>query len=134
MIDLTSKFNEAIEISRESFSEAQWYSALVLLLTEAELTFIWDDIDDRWIKIGNENSPQIMAARSFPLIFAQQSKIVQIFNDIYKNNFIYELYLSNVAKNYCVKSNEVPIWFSCGNNSEPWCNEFSLEDLFYETH
>ena len=112
MIDLTSKFNEAIEISHKAFSEAQWYSALVLLATQAELEFIWDDIDDRWIKIGYKKSPQLMAARFIPLLFAQQSQIVQIFTDIYKNNFVIEFYLSNVEKNYCVKSREVPSWFS----------------------
>ena len=77
MIDLTLKFETAFHFSNQSFREMKWYSALVLLSTETNFVFVWDDIDDSWIKLGNNDVYSIMVARYLPLIFARDLTIIK---------------------------------------------------------
>lgn len=133
MIDLTTKFETAIKIKNESFIESKWYSSLVLLLTQSNFIFIWDDIDDRWIKIGSNKEIRIMAARSLPFIFIQNSCLIENFSKIYANKFVFEVFTSYISSDFSVDKGKLRKWLPWYGD-DLWCENFSLEDLFYETH
>jgi hypothetical protein len=133
MTDLTNKFEAAIGLKNNSFNEMRWYSALKLLAEKANLTFLWDDIDDKWIKLGKSNMPSLMVARYCPLMFAEDAFLVEEFVRIYPEDFVYEIFKDNISEDYCIQADKIREFF-------PWYTEvvspdkFSLEDLFYATH
>ena len=133
MIDLTMKFELAIDIKNSLFDESKWLSSLTRLTKELSLSFLWDDLNDNWIIMGSEKERVIMAARHCPLVFVKDPFGVEKIGELLQDRFIIEIVSSFDDEVFCVRNKKIYTCF-------PWNTEvispdkFSLEDLFYATH
>ncbi len=133
MIDLTSKFELAIAIKNNSFDELKWYSSLEILVRESMLSFLWDDINDNWIIIGQGSERTLMAARHFPLVFIKVPVLEEKIGNIFLDRFIAEFVSDFDEEIFCLKKERIYNYFPWDTDAVSPDN-FSLEDLFYATH
>src|ERR1700733_13105336 len=92
MIDVTDKFELAINIMNTSFNEVKWYSAIDVFVKKTRQCFLWDDIDDNWIKIGLDSRLTSMIARHCPFIFMQDPILLEEFSKLYSDGFVFQFF------------------------------------------
>jgi hypothetical protein len=134
MEDLTKKFTDAIKLREShSFSKQKWMDSLFRIVDQENIDFLWNDEEDKWLKLGNEKKLLVMAAREVPLLFIADINIVSKFGNQYENDFIFISIDDPNIRQYSLNTSETYRFFPWNTNViESKC--FSLNELFYATH
>lgn len=134
MEDLTKKFIDAIKLAEsDSFSKQKWMDSLCRIVDQKNIDFLWNDEEDKWLKLGDEKKLLVMASREFPLLFLADIDIVSVVREYYENDFIFVSIDDPNIRQYSLSTSEVYRFFPWNTNViESKC--FSLNELFYATH
>jgi hypothetical protein len=134
MEDLTKKFIAAIALrENNSFNKQKWMASLLRIVDQGHIDFLWNDEEDKWVKLGDEKKLLVMAAREVPLLFIADINIVSEISNNYEDDFIFISTDDPNIRQYSLNTAEIHRFFPWNTNViESKC--FSLNELFYATH
>jgi hypothetical protein len=134
MIDLTESFRTAFNLKMNNkFLQSKWIKALEMIRKKNHFQLLWNDEEDNWLKLGEDNKLIILAARDMPLLFLLNKNLIEDISKTYGYEFI-PIVAGNENENIYSLNLKVIKSILTWNTNSVSPNSFSLNDLFYATH